>query len=799
MFLLLAGSLAVLAYIYVGYPLLLRLLVWLRGPRLVRRADITPAMSLIISAYNEAGVIRAKLENVLSLDYPPELLEVVVVSDASTDHTDEIVSEYAGRGIRLLRQAKRRGKTAGLNSAVPTLTGEIVVFSDANALYQPDALQKLARNFADPDVGCVTGEARYLPGGRAAADVGERAYWGYEKHVKRLETRLGSMVGGDGAIYAIRKPLWRRLPEDVINDFLNPLQIVAAGWRVVYEPEAVCYEATAGSMRSEYRRRVRIVSRSWRAVFQAREVLNPRRVGLFAWCVVSHKLLRWLTGAFAALALVAVSAYGLDGAVRQPGLFLALVGVAAVLIAGTATGRRVAAMATYFAIINIASLTGVIKGSLGRVSGIWVTPRELSTAAAQSRPVQLPVRRVLQLMAPLVAGAVVMAYLFLPTEVFAAVVFWTSAGVLVFVYFGYPALLAVVRPLLRRPVRRVAIEPNVCVLIAANDEAAVIERKLLNTLTLDYPANRLHVVVASDGSIDATNTIVRRYIPRVSLLEFAPRRGKIATINDAMRSITAEIVVFSDANTFLEAGAIRALVRNFADEEVGAVSGDVMLEGERAALGRSEDVYYRYERWVQLAESDVGSMIGVDGALYALRRELFVPPPDDTILDDLAIPMAVVRAGRRVVFEPAARAHERGSESAMEEFSRKSRVIAGAVQFLGRCDSAVPVNATQVMFSMLSHKALRWLSPAFAACAFVASVVLARTSATYAAAAFVQGGLMLLGAAGCVPALRRANLIGFAHYFCLVQMAAALGLVRGLSGRQSVRWRRFNRVPAELT
>ncbi len=203
--------------------------------------------------------------------------------------------EYAGR-VRLARQQERRGKTAGLNHTVPGLAGDIVVFSDANAMYAPDALMKLAANFADAEVGCVTGEARYLAGRTSAADFGERAYWDYEINIKRLETAVGSMVGGDGAIYAIRRPLWRELPENAINDFLNPLQIVEAGWRAVYEPLAVCYEETAGGVRSEYRRRVRIISRSWRAVFEASGVLNPRRVGLFTWSLVSHKMLRWLSG-----------------------------------------------------------------------------------------------------------------------------------------------------------------------------------------------------------------------------------------------------------------------------------------------------------------------------------------------------------------------------------------------------------------------------------------------------------------------------------------------------------------------
>src|SRR5690606_12851068 len=141
----------------------------------------------------------------------------------------------------------------------------------------------------------------------------------------------------------------------------------------------------------------------------------------------------------------------------------------------------------------------------------------------------------------------------------------------------------------------------------------------------------------SDGSVDRTNDIVRSFASSgVKLLDFPERRGKIAAINDGIAAVTADVVVFSDANTFLEPAAIRTLVRNFADESVGAVSGDVILEGERAALAESEDLYYRYERWLQACESRVGTMVGVDGALYAIRRQLFVPPPADTILDDMA-------------------------------------------------------------------------------------------------------------------------------------------------------------------
>jgi cellulose synthase/poly-beta-1,6-N-acetylglucosamine synthase-like glycosyltransferase len=369
-------SAGVILYTYVGYPALLRLLVWLRGPRPVQRAGITPRVSLVISAYNEASVIRRKLENSLALGYPRGALEIVVVSDASTDGTDEIVAEYAGRAVTLVRQAVRGGKTAGLNRTVPSLTGDIVVFSDANALYEPDAIQKLVRNFADPDVGCVTGESRYVAGGGSIADASERAYWVYETRLKRWESALGSMVGGDGAIYAIRRALWQRLPETAINDFLNPLQIVAAGWRAVYEPDAVCLERTAGTLGREFRRRLRIVSRSWRAVFQAPAALDPRRVGLFAWALVSHKILRWLTGVFALPAVVAGSLLVVETMSARPRPAGAALLLTAIVLTATSAGRRLVMLAIYAVAISAASIAGIISGSLGRVSGVWVTPRQ---------------------------------------------------------------------------------------------------------------------------------------------------------------------------------------------------------------------------------------------------------------------------------------------------------------------------------------------------------------------------------------------------------------------------------------
>jgi cellulose synthase/poly-beta-1,6-N-acetylglucosamine synthase-like glycosyltransferase len=269
----------------------------------------------------------------------------------------------------------------------------------------------------------------------------------------------------------------------------------------------------------------------------------------------------------------------------------------------------------------------------------------------------------------------------------------------------------------------------------------------------------------------------------------------MVAINAGVAAIDADILVFSDANVFLQPSAVRELVANLVDPGVGAVSGDVILVGERASLAWSEDLYYRYERWVQQTESALGSMVSVDGALYALRRSLFEPQPRDTILDDMAIPMAVLRQGYRVVFEPAAIAIEQGSQSAWEEFSRKSRVVAGAAQFLLRGGAQIPFGRPQVLFSFFSHKVLRWMSPAMATATLVCSAALSPVAPGYLAAAGVQMCMLAAGLAGCAPRIRRFRLIGAMHYYWLVQAAAGVGFVRGLLGRQPSAWERFDRVP----
>ena len=367
------------AYVYLGYPLCLWLLAW-RRPRPVRRAAIAPPVTLIISAFNEEASIGRKLENAVALDYPRDRLEILVVSDGSTDGTDRIVQSCPDPRVRLLRLTVRQGKTAGLNLAVAQAHGELVVFSDANILYRKDMLRELVAGFADPEVGCVTGDARYVARDATAAHRQEAAYWGYEQQIRALESRLGSTVGGDGAIFAIRRSLYTPLPSDAINDLVIPLQIVARGFRAVFEPAAIGHEESAGRFAGEFRRKRRIVNRSWRGVLHTRAVLSPRRVGLFAWQVWSHKVLRWwvlpcLLGAAAASLLA--SSRGALYRVAALGFLLTLVAAGAGALLQRRRGRLAALVqaAFYFYLVNLASVLGILAACCGRVETVWTPER----------------------------------------------------------------------------------------------------------------------------------------------------------------------------------------------------------------------------------------------------------------------------------------------------------------------------------------------------------------------------------------------------------------------------------------
>lgn len=367
-------------YVYITYPVLVGLLAWLFPRKTEYQAKSVPSVSLLISAYNEGAVIADKLENSLLLDYDADLLEIIVVSDSSDDNTDEIVRSFADRRVKLIRQSPRKGKSSGLNLAVQEARGQILIFSDANAIYKADAIQQLVHHFSSPSVGYVVGNARYVdkssptPSGEA-----EGLYWKLETWMKKKESIFESVVGGDGAIYAIRHELYSPLRSTDINDFVNPLQIIDDGFRGLFEVGAVSYEDTAESFEKEFRRKVRIVSRSLNALRRVPGVLNPFRNRRHWLLLVSHKLLRWLMPFFL-LSILVSSVFLWQSLFFRTVLFLQIVfyvlaGIG--LIAPSArAASRVVSLIYYFCLVNLASLIGCLKCFRGDLSATWTPPRQ---------------------------------------------------------------------------------------------------------------------------------------------------------------------------------------------------------------------------------------------------------------------------------------------------------------------------------------------------------------------------------------------------------------------------------------
>lgn len=367
-----------LFYVYLGYPALLTFLAFVRRKPLKIDDNYRPTVSLIIAAYNEDAVIGEKVENSLKLDYPKDKLEIIVFSDASTDRTDEIVKSYAEQGVKLLRVEGRKGKTYCQNEATKIAKGKILVFSDANSMYEPDAIQKLVRHFADERVGCVSGELRYRCS--QGGVEGERTYWKYDQLLKKLESEVSSVIGANGSIYAVRGELFEPLPPDALEDLVRPLKFVQKGYKVVYEPQAVNWENTTPNPSKEFRRRVRIVTQSVYSLLRAKSLLgllNPLRYGIFSIQLWSHKVLRWLSGIFLLLILalniplVGCSwIYAITMAGQTAFYLLALWGGLSEKVLKR-QALKLSHVAYYFGLSCYAMLKGVYYGLRGRTMVTW--------------------------------------------------------------------------------------------------------------------------------------------------------------------------------------------------------------------------------------------------------------------------------------------------------------------------------------------------------------------------------------------------------------------------------------------
>jgi cellulose synthase/poly-beta-1,6-N-acetylglucosamine synthase-like glycosyltransferase len=332
----------------------------------------------------------------------------------------------------------------------------------------------------------------------------------------------------------------------------------------------------------------------------------------------------------------------------------------------------------------------------------------------------------------------------------------------------------------------------VALVICALNEQRIIRAKIENSLSLRYSPGKLTIVVVSDGSADRTAEIVREYRDAgVVLLDRKVRRGKIANLNEVIPSRTEEIIVLSDANVLYHPDAIAHLVGRFSDPTVGCVSGKVVLTDTTPDLDSATGQYYSVEWALQENSSIVYAMAGADGAMYALRRELFRPCPNDTLIEDFVIPMQVIAQGKRVVLEPLAVGWEKGVESLREEFRRKVRIAAGAAQGLLR-GNVWPLNAPgRFWFIFVSHKLLRWLSPVLGVTILLAALAWCREPAAQITLAGI--GFLTILAFGRLLTGWKYTVFSAPFYFLFGEIALAVGLVKGFTGLQTVLWAKADR------
>ncbi len=379
------GCLAYLAYVYVGFPLLIVLRGRLR-PRPYDRERIEPKVSIVIAAHNEADVIEDKIESVLGLDYPPERLEVVIASDGSDDGTDEIVSRSANGRVRLLA-LDRVGKAAALNAAVDAAGGDVLVFTDANSILSKQAVRELVEPLADPSIGGVAGNQVYFkPTSGDSSVVGEQQYWNFDRILKQAQSAAGSVTGATGALYSIRRGLFRPVRADVNDDLLTSLRVIQQGYRLVFAPKAVAYEHVVETASQTFSRRVRVMARGLRCVVVMRELLDPRRYGFFSIQLLSHKLLL-RTAVIPLLLLAAWNAvlwnhgWFYRAALIAQGCFY-LLGVLGIAFADRRFAKwKPFAIPAYFVLINAAAAKAIWQLLRGEKHERW-TPRSSADQTA---------------------------------------------------------------------------------------------------------------------------------------------------------------------------------------------------------------------------------------------------------------------------------------------------------------------------------------------------------------------------------------------------------------------------------
>jgi cellulose synthase/poly-beta-1,6-N-acetylglucosamine synthase-like glycosyltransferase len=379
----------------------------------------------------------------------------------------------------------------------------------------------------------------------------------------------------------------------------------------------------------------------------------------------------------------------------------------------------------------------------------------------------------------------------------AEVLFWAMVAVIFYAYVGYSLAILLLAVFVNHPVRRMGIDPRLTYLITAYNEEKNIRSKLVQVLSLDYPRDQLEIIVASDGSTDGTDGIVRQFAERgVKLVRVEGRVGKTETQNRAVREATGEIIVFSDATTHYERSALRKIVRNYADPRVGAVSGRYEYRNPTgASIGFGSMLFWKYENLIKILQTRIGTITGCCGCIYSVRRELYEPLPPD-IISDLVEPLKILDRGFRIVFEPEAIAYEETTGKSAEEFSMRVRVVMRGMRGLIYMRKLFnPLRHGFVSFQLISHKVLRWLVPVFLAVLFASNLSLLGTSSLYDTAFALQCAFYAIALFGMIA--ERMNvapkLLTIPLYFVTVNAAAVVAIYRLFRGHKAVTWETVRR------
>ncbi len=364
-------------------------------------------------------------------------------------------------------------------------------------------------------------------------------------------------------------------------------------------------------------------------------------------------------------------------------------------------------------------------------------------------------------------------------------IFWILIWATFYVYAGYPLILYLLRP---KDIKHHESEefPFVTLFIPAYNEERVIGSKILNSLSLDYPEDKLEIVVASDASTDGTADEVSKFSDKgIKLFKSIKRGGKNSIINEFIGDCTGEIIVFTDANCFFEKDAVKLLAEKFTDRRIGLVVGRLKYVDEKSSVGKGEGLYFRYESMIKKMESAFGTLVAATGSIYAIRRELFTKLDSD-VANDLAHPIQVSSKGYKIVFEERALAVEKATVSAKEEFSRRARIVTRGMTAFMRYWRKYGMLKGMWGFCFVSHKLIRWFIPFLLVGIFATNIFL--ESFFYNLFFFLQCGFYFLAAGGCLMRKKVGKIFSVPFYFTLVNLAAMTGVLKYFAGKRQSVW-----------